>query len=67
MLLNVEMLSEQERRDFSIAQDKLKSAEIHLKEITEDIGRSHGMTTESYMEWRSWVSIDGKYILYYRK
>jgi len=67
MLLNVEMLSEQERRDFSIAQDKLESAEIRLKAITEAIGRSHGMSTESYMEWRSWVSIDGKYILHYRE
>lgn len=65
--MNVELLTTQERADFGDAEAKMESATVYLKATMESIGRAHGMHPESYMEWQSWVKVDGKYILYYRE
>lgn len=67
MLMNVELLTKEEQITFGTAEAEMESATAHLKATVESIGREHRMMTESYMEWRSWVKVDGKYILYYRE
>jgi len=67
MLINVELLTEKELKIFSAAQHNVELAKMQLNATMESIGQSHNMITESYMEWRSWVKVDGKYILHYRE
>lgn len=67
MLINAELLTEQERKAFKSAKAEMELAGERLKDVVKYIGGLHGMSTESYMEWRSWAKVDGKYILHYRE
>ena len=66
-LKRVEKLTETEKAILQERIEDVRSAQRALDAVKTIIAKSHKMTPESWMEWRSWTEIDGDYILFFRK
>lgn len=64
-LVRVDKLSDKEKQELSVVRKKVIDAQKELEEIQHKIAKSHDMSKQDWMEWRSWYEIDGDYILYY--
>lgn len=65
MLERVEELTKEEINELYTVRDKVKYAQIKLKEIEDKIARQHNIAKERYLEWERYYKIDGCYILLY--
>jgi len=65
MLQRVEKLTDTEKTELSIAQDKIRIANKELEQIKSKIAKAHNMEGQTWMEWKSWYEIDSEFILFY--
>jgi len=65
MLQRVEKLTDTEKTELSVAQDKIRIANKELEQTKSKIAKAHNMEGQTWMEWKSWYEIDSEFILFY--
>lgn len=62
-LRRAEAITPEEKAELQKAQDAITKAQADFETAKAKVAAAHKMTTESYMEWRSWYEFDGDFIL----
>lgn len=60
----VEKMSPEEIKTLSSARRAEEEAHFKVEALQKKIAASHGMATQSWMEWQTWVEFDGDFIVY---